>query len=125
MITLSVFILGFSGCAASEKVLTKKDNGKDLNLKVNDTVEIKLESNPTTGYSWFLGRLEDNSIVSISGPEFIDSKKDKELVGSGGYETFVIKALSRGTTSIILNYKKLWEKDVDPIETFEITVFIE
>jgi len=119
-----MFTLCLSSCFAG-KTLTEKNNGGSIDLKVNDTVEIKLESNPTTGYSWFLGDNVDSTVVSVTGPEFIESKKDKELVGAGGYEIFTIKAVSKGKTSIILNYERPFEEEEEPIDTFEITISVD
>lgn len=120
-----MFALWFSGCSAVGKTLTEKNNGDSINLKINDNVEIKLESNPTTGYRWFLSDKADSTIVSVNDPVFIESKKDKKLVGAGGYEIFTIKAISKGKTSIILNYERPWEEEGEPIETFEITISVD
>jgi len=120
-----IFALWFSGCSAVGKTLTEKNNGDSINLKINDNVELKLESNPTTGYSWFLSDKVDSTIVSINDPVFIESKNDKKLVGAGGYEIFTIKAISKGKTSIILNYERPWEEEVEPIEIFEITISVD
>jgi len=120
-----MFALCFSGCSAVGKTLTEKNNGDSINLEIDDKVEIKLESNPTTGYSWFLSDKVDSTIVSVTDPVFIESKKDKELVGAGGYEIFTIKTISKGKTSIILNYERPWEEEVEPIETFEITISVD
>ena len=120
-----MFTSCFSGCSALGKTLTEKNNGDSIKLKINDNVEIKLESNPTTGYSWFLSDKVDSTLVSVTDPVFIESKKDKELVGAGGYEIFTIKGISKGETSIILNYERPWEEEVEPIETFEITISVD
>jgi inhibitor of cysteine peptidase len=122
---LLILVLSLSSCLVTGKTLTEKNNGDRLNLKINDTVEIKLESNPTTGYSWFLNDNVDETVVSITSPEFMESKKDEELVGAGGYEIFTIKAISKGKTDIILNYERSWEEGIEPLETFEITISID
>jgi len=124
-LAILMLVLWFSGCSAEGKTLTEKNNGDGINLKINDTIEIKLESNPTTGYSWFLSDKVDTAIVSVNEPVFIESEKDKELVGAGGYEIFTIKAIAEGKIDIILNYERPWEEGVEPIETFEITISVE
>ena len=124
-LTTLMFALCFSSCSELGKTLTEKNNGEMINLKIDDKVEIKLESNPATGYSWFLSDKVDSAIVSVTDPVFIESKKDEELIGAGGYEVFTIKAISKGKTSLILNYERPWEKKVEPIETFEITISVE
>jgi inhibitor of cysteine peptidase len=122
---LLMLVLPLSSCLVAGKTLTEINNGDSLNLKINDTVEIKLESNPTTGYSWFLSDNVDETIVSVTSPEFMESKKDEELVGAGGYEIFNVKAIAKGKTDIILNYERPWEEGVEPLETFEITISID
>ncbi len=124
-LVILVSILIFSSCVAAGKTLTEKNNGDSFNLKINDTINIKLESNPTTGYSWILSDGTDSAIVSLIDSEFIQSSEDKELVGAGGYEMFTFKAVSKGKTSIILNYKRPWEEGVEPLGTFEITISID
>ncbi|MEA2015300.1 MAG: protease inhibitor I42 family protein [Actinomycetota bacterium] len=125
IVFLSAVMLLFclNGCA-SGKTLTEKNNGDSINMKVNDTVEIKLVSNPATGYGWVLDESVDSSIVSIGGPEFIESEKEDNMVGAGGHEVFVIKVVSKGKASIILNYERPWEEE-EPVDTFEVNVTVE
>ena len=100
-----MLVSSLSSCLVAGKTLTEKNNGDSLNLKINDNV--------------------DESIVSVTSPEFMEYKKDKELVGAGGYEIFTIKAIAKGKTDIILNYERPWEEGVEPLEIFEITISID
>jgi len=120
----AVILLFCLGSCSSGKTLTEKNNGDNVVLHVNDTLEIKLESNPTTGYSWFLSGDVDSSIASVTGPGFIEAKKDGDVVGAGGHEVFTIKATGKGQTSIKLNYERPWEEEEEPIETFEVTITV-
>jgi inhibitor of cysteine peptidase len=125
-ISLAVLItaLALGGCQTADKILTEKNNGDSINLKAGDTVVIRLESNPTTGYSWILDEKTDTSIVSAADSEYVQSVKDEELVGAGGHEIFTFKAASKGKTSIVLNYERPWEEDEEPLETFEINISV-
>lgn len=125
-ISLAVLItaLALGGCQTAGNTLTEKNNGGSINLKVEDTVVIRLESNPTTGYSWILDEKTDTSIVSVVDSEYVKSVKDEELVGAGGHEVLTFKAVSKGKTSIILNYERPWEEDEEPLETFEINISV-
>ena len=105
--------------------LIEYNNGDSINLKINDTVEINLESNPTTGYGWFLSDKTNESIVSLVDSEYIASEKDEKMVGVGGYETFTFKAVSKGETRIILNHERPWEEDTEILETFEVTISVD
>lgn len=124
-ITVLIIALTLGGCQTAGKTLTEKNNGESLDLKVDDTVVIRLESNPTTGYSWILDENTDTSVVSVVDSEYLQSVEDKELVGAGGYEIFTFKAVSGGSTVIVLNYERPWEEDKEPLDTFRVNISVD
>ncbi len=97
--------------------LTFNDKGSSIELKKGDKIEIKLESNPSTGYAWILSEETDETIVSLASSEFIQT--EKELVGAGGYEILMFQAIKSGQTEIILIYQRSWEEE----ETGEDSIF--
>jgi predicted secreted protein len=109
----------------SSKTLTESSNGKSLSLKVDEMVQIKLESNITTGFKWNLSNETDANIISLVSSDYKQTPADKNLVGSGGFETFTFKAKSKGNTTIILTYNQPWEKGVAPLKTFKINIVVE
>jgi inhibitor of cysteine peptidase len=73
---------------------------------------IKLKSNPTTGYSWFLRDYNFELIVPIS--HVFEPAEDKKLLGAPGYETWIFKAKPAAfvvpqQTSIRFVYARPWE----------------
>lgn len=114
----------FSGCNITEKTYTENNNGDNLNLKINDVIKIRLESNITTGFRWNLSSKTDTNIVSLVSSDYKQASADKKL-GAGGYETFAFKATSKGSTTVILTYDKSWEEGVEPLKTFEINIVVE
>ena len=81
---------------------------------VNSTYRWELESNPTTGYNWYL-RTDEGLKVDT---EFI-SKSD--LCGAPGILVFMITSDKKGTFDLIADYKRPWEK-VDPVKTEKLTI---
>jgi inhibitor of cysteine peptidase len=110
----SVYI--FSGCSIAGKTYTESNNGDNVNLKINDVITIRLESNATTG---------DTGIASFISSDYKQTSTDKELTGAGGYETFTFKAKSKGNAAIALTYNKPWEEGVAPLKTFKINIVVE
>ena len=110
----------FSGCNIKGTTYTEGNNGDNLNLKVNDEITIKLESNITTGFKWNLSNETDANIISLVSSDYKQTPADKNLVGAGGFETFTFQAKSKGSTTIILTYNQPWEKGVAPLKTFKI-----
>jgi inhibitor of cysteine peptidase len=121
---LSTIVYIFSGCTIAGKTYTESNNGDDLNLKVNDTITIKLESNATTGYKWNLFEENNSGIITMISSGYTEKENKDNLVGAGGFETFSFKAISRGNTTITLTYNRQWEKDVQPEKIFKLNISV-
>ena len=72
---------------------------------------IKLKSNPTTGYSWFLRDYNPNLIEPIK-HNFV--KSDSTLMGAPGYEVWVFRAKPQAfiipqQTTIRMVYTRPWQ----------------
>ncbi|AFN57238.1 Proteinase inhibitor I42, chagasin [Zymomonas mobilis subsp. mobilis ATCC 29191] len=55
---------------------------EDINVKNNSNFEIKLPSNPTTGFGWMVKTIPAN--VILTGMRYKDSDGCKGAVGCGG-----------------------------------------
>ncbi len=119
----TIAILAACGAGGSDPVkLTVSDAGKTVHVKQGDTLEIALEGNPTTGYTWEVAP-GSGELVALQGePQF---KPDSSALGSGGMMTLQFKAVSRGTAPLKLIYHRTFEPNVAPLNSFEITVAVE
>lgn len=110
ILVITLLIILLCSCKSIAE-LTFDDKGKSFELEKGERINIKLESNPTTGYEWILGGETDTSVVSLFDSKFVQTEKEEELVGVGGYEIFTFKAENSGQTEIILTYKRSWEEE--------------
>jgi inhibitor of cysteine peptidase len=122
---LSITIYIFSGCTITGKIFTESNNGDNLNLKINDVITIKLESNATTGYKWNLSEESNSDIIALVSKDYTEKENKDNLVGAGGFETFTFKAVSNGSTTLILTYNRPWEKDVQPEKIFKLNISVQ
>ena len=81
------------------------ENIDEISVKIGGNFTIKLESNPSTGYSWH--PIYDEEYVKLISNDFVQATK---LMGSGGLERFVFQAVKSGTSTIEMLYKRAWEK---------------
>ncbi len=127
----SLALLLLAACASEpppkprppQPLLTELDHGKTVHLVVGETVDLHLESNPTTGYSWSSLRLPEQKVVkqthhAYQGPE------STLLVGAGGKEHWRFMAVAEGKTGLDLLYRRAWEdpQDTDQKLTIEFVV---
>jgi predicted secreted protein len=79
--------------------------------KTTPTFTIKMQSNPTAGYSWFLKEIDYQLITPVSRAYHADQTK---RIGAGGYEEWVFKATPHAfdvphLTNITLLYARPWD----------------
>ena len=119
--------VGLAGCRGntSDIQLGADDSGTQITLKKGQTVAITLESNPTTGYSWQAVLQDDGVLVQVGEAEFEENRRGKDVVGAGGVETLRFEAEKSGQTTLELAYRRPWEGDVKPVETFSVQVTVE
>jgi inhibitor of cysteine peptidase len=112
-----------SGKAASINLDADAD-GTTQNLKLGEVMEITLESNPSTGYSWFASISNPDVLAQIGEPEYTAPSDEGStmVLGAAGTETFMFQGTSTGSVTLTLEYKRGWEQDVPAEKTITITV---
>jgi inhibitor of cysteine peptidase len=117
-----ICMLLLSGCLPGANSFSEKDNGQSISIKTDEVVTILLESNATTGYGWVLSEETDASIVSLQSQDYKTHIRNRKLVGAGGFEIFMFRSVGQGSTDIVLNYRRPWEKDIAAANTFILKV---
>lgn len=123
-------ILAFAGIAAAATGL-RAGEGREFefknptgNIVVNagpgDEIEIDLKENVTTGYMWYAEYDKTLCLVEIEhkGPE----KADKAMAGAPGKAEVEIKPLSTKPMTVVMEYKRNWEKGVKPAQRFCVLI---
>jgi inhibitor of cysteine peptidase len=98
------------------------ETGSVINVEQNNTFEISLEENGTTGYQWF-HNLSDISALNLISEENLHYTS-RELVGAPIQKIWSFEALKPGTYTLTFEYKRSWEEGVEPIKTVQCTINI-
>ena len=100
------------------------DTDRSYSLSGGDTFEIRLDSNPSTGYQWQI-------VEGLSGSclELIDETYEpaantsgQERVGGGGTQVWRMKAACKEKTVLKLVYKRSWENEPVKVKYFKVSV---
>jgi inhibitor of cysteine peptidase len=102
---------------------TQKGIKVDYEVRKNETFEVTLKSNPTTGYSWKLTKEQPSKIVDSISSTYIQDKSEPDMVGVGGNEIWKFKGKEIGVDTLVFEYCRSWEKN-STAETKKIIVKI-
>jgi inhibitor of cysteine peptidase len=103
-------------------VKDKEKSGK-VKLAVGDTLEVRLPSNRSTGFSWQIARVAKGKLNPLGKPMYVQPKEPRP--GAGGVEVFRFTAGAPGKSDLELVYKRPFEKDKSPAKTYKLSVEIE
>ena len=109
--------------APTAVTITAPDANGTVELAAGGVLDVVLESNPTTGYSWTVQEIDESVLVQEGEPEFMTH--DESVVGSPGDQTTRFRAVAPGETPLLMYYHKAWEEGVEPVDTYEVTVVVE
>jgi len=123
-----ILVAGFAvgagaACTGGSNNLNVDDSysGKQVELSVGQSLVVTLESNASTGYSWYLVQNSDEPVLNNTGNKYIAPQTT--LVGAPGKEEWTFKALKKGTRTIFMGYSRYWES-TPPAKTFTLTVVV-
>lgn len=108
----------------NEVQITETNAASTIQLALGGQLIVALVSNPTTGFSWSVGETSDAALVLQGEPRYAPAGSTTPVVGAGGTEVFTFKAEEPGTANLVLEYKRAFEPDVAPEQTFSVTVEI-
>lgn len=110
-------VRGLEG-AAPVQTFTDPESGTTVTLRPGGKLNLKLDSNPTTGYYWYLKDIDASLVDQISEGYFADPAPEG-MVGSGGHQMLVFEALATGKADLVLSYER---SPQDVAETLKLKI---
>jgi len=120
-ITLLLLVLCTPSAFAATKVVTDADKGGTVEIKMGDTLEVRLNSNPTTGFAWYL-QPQSTKLLKLSGQSQTDATQPG--VGRPIVQIFKFEPRGKGTGVLLLHYVRSWEKPTADDQQFDLHVTI-
>jgi predicted secreted protein len=107
---------------AETKVVTDSDKGSDIQVKVGDVLEVRLNANPAAGYKWYVhpkstALLRLTNETQTAGPEPASDRPQVQVF------TFEIK--KKGDGILLMRYAPAKEKPQLGEEQYSLHVVIE
>ena len=96
-------------------------NNTEVVLALKQAMEIALPENPTTGFRWELKT--DGQPACVLESETFDAPAGG--VGKGGVRRWRFEAVGKGMGKIELTYRRPFEQEKPPAQTFRITAKVQ
>jgi inhibitor of cysteine peptidase len=123
-LTVALSLALLAACAQTPSSVTLEQNQQSkcpLSLRVGQQFNLRLPSNPTTGFRWLL-RDSAPQVLKSLGPEVYSNPEDAGLVGSAGISTWRFEVIKAGEGLLALTYERPWEVGVVPAQRFNCTI---
>jgi inhibitor of cysteine peptidase len=102
--------------------IDKTFHGRIIELALGQTLELKLDENPTTGYRWGLEN-SNPEVITLEYTTF--ALPQTTAVGSGGQRVWQFRGVARGQSWLKLKHWRPWSGESSVLETFETTVHVQ
>lgn len=97
-------------------ILSMVDNNKTIKSEKNSKIEVNLDTNPSTGYAWFVSEGNACELKDV-----VMSNPPRGMIGSPVNEKFIFEANRTGNLTIL--YKRPWTEEV--LKVFSVNVVVE
>jgi inhibitor of cysteine peptidase len=127
MATLSCASPGGSGAGTQSSVVAIDQTaaGSTVELLPGQRLTVTLPGNPTTGFAWEMAPGAGSILASQGEAQCTAASNGASgKLGAGGIYRFDFVALGTGSAPLKFIYRRSFEKDVAPAETFEVTVVV-
>ena len=120
-VTWLLLVLCAPSAFAATKVVTDADKGGTVEIRMEDALEVRLSSNPSTGYMWYLEK-ESTPLLKLTGQS--ETEATQPGVGRPIEQIFEFAPKATGTGVLLLHYVRSWENADPNEEQFNLHVTI-
>ena len=125
---LFLIIISFLfGCSdnviSTENQFDSSINGKNVSINKYHQFILELDLNADAGYQWDYS-MTDTSVIRIDSTNYRPKSGNWNQVGGVTIETFYFCGIKKGNCLINLFEHRVWESNIEPINTIQFNVII-
>ena len=115
---------GRSNKKSSNVLLDINSNGKKIELKVGDEIQIELSATGSAGYAWYFDKLDQDYFKLLSQERKLITPEKGDMVGTPVLTVWRLRAIRTGASLIKMAYYRQWEGKDKAANQFQILVEI-
>jgi inhibitor of cysteine peptidase len=122
-VSLLIVFMALGRCNINGEIFTlsQENTGQEFEISLDTEIVLSLKSNPSTGYNWFISQIDTSILKQVGEAEY---KSESKKMGAPGVQIFHFQSISIGKTSLMLIYHRPWEKEIAPLDTFQVRLTI-
>lgn len=114
--------VGSLGCNRGTDLSFSIDSDKAITVPQDKILHFALEGNMTTGYMWEIAGFGGSSVLRRMGK--YEYKPDSNRIGSAGVQSFKFETKEKGDAKVIFEYRRPWEKDMQPAKRYTVKITV-
>jgi inhibitor of cysteine peptidase len=122
LIALVTIACSAQAALAATKVIKDANKGGEVRIKLMDRLELRLKSNPSTGFMWYVEK-ESTPLLNLHHQS--QTEPTKPGVGRPIFQVFTFEPRHAGDGVLRLHYVRSWEKPTPDDTQFDIHVVIQ
>lgn len=119
-----LIVLATQGERGAQRTITVNEvqTGREVALRVGDTLQVALQGNPSTGYGWSVDSLDSGILAPAGEPEFVPVSG---ALGADAAMIYRFSAVGAGRARLTMSYARPFEPGVPPLKRFTVDVVVE
>jgi len=109
---------------ADDESYRMSDNNSDISIEIDETIDISLESNPTTGYDWDIKECNYSVLELVNTGYETAENQTPPLEGAGGLRNWTFMGLKDGKTTLKLVYWRSWEGEDSIVDEYLLHITV-
>jgi len=115
-----------AACGSSiSGVYSDSDTGGEIEIDSGERFELRLESNPSTGYLWVLEKNSPMDLIKFESMTHEPFETTDDVVGAAGMDVFTFKAVEEGAGILRLEYIRSFDDPPIPERVVEYIVRVD
>ena len=125
-IVLALVLALVAACGSSiSGVYSDSNTGDEITIDSGERFELRLESNPSTGYLWILDENSPMDLIEFESMTHEPFETTDDVVGAAGMDVFTFKAAKEGAGILRLEYIRSFDDPPIPERVVEYIVRVD
>ena len=108
--------------AVATVTLTRADSGTIIEVRTGDTIIVRLDENPATGYRWAVEKHQEE-VIALESTTY--AAAPGAAMGGNGQRIMTFKVHKAGHVLLQLKRWRAWEGDTSIVERFTVTAHVQ